>query len=85
MTKLAAQGIKFLSIYFAGDGFIEYSDSPWSSGSSERLMPYSHTHAGSDCLYGIAEITQNFDRGTNNYSTHITLQKDLPTPCGALK
>lgn len=86
MTKLVSQGIRFSSIYFAGDGFIEYSDSPWSVRQFRTAYAVFTYTRGSDCLYGIAEITQNFDRGTNNYSsTDITLQKDLPTPCGAAK
>ena len=86
MTELAAQRIKPLSIYFAGDGFIEYSDNPFSVRQVRAIYAVFTYTRGSNCFYGIAEMAQKYDPGTNNYnSPEITLQKDNPTPCGASK
>jgi hypothetical protein len=84
--KLSATGIKPISVYFAGDGWSEYSDSPLSVRQTRTTYAVFTYKSGTNCLYGIAEITQTYDPGTSGYgNTQITLQKDLPAPCGDAK
>ena len=84
--KLSAAGIKPISVYFVGDGWMEYSDSPLSVRQTRTTYAVFTYKSGTNCLYGIAEITQTYDPATNGYgNTQMTLQKDLPAPCGEAK
>jgi hypothetical protein len=86
ITTLTAQGIRPLSVYFASDNWAEYSDSPLSVRQVRTVYAVFTYQRGSNCLYGIAEIDQNFDSGTNSYSgTEMTFQKDFPASCGTAK
>ena len=83
ITKLATQGIKPISVYFVGDGWMEYSDSPLSVRQTRTVYAVFTYKSGASCLYGISEIVQTFDPATRGYgNTKMTLQKDLPAPCG---
>ena len=86
ITKLSAAGIKPISVYFVGDGWSEYSDSPLSVRQTRTTYAVFTYKNGTNCLYGIAEITQTYDPGAANYgNTQMTFQKDLPAPCGDAK
>jgi hypothetical protein len=86
ITKLAAQGIRPSSVYFASDNWAEYSDSPSTVRQVRTVYAVFTYQSGGNCLYGIAEIDQNFDPGMNRYDTsEMTFQKDLPVPCGTAK
>ncbi len=86
IAKLKAEGIKPTSVYFAGDGWAEYSDSSMNVRQSRNIFAVFKYTRVKNCLYGVAEIVQEFDPNTGGYgNSSISLQKDFPVPCTAIK
>jgi hypothetical protein len=82
IEKLAGEQIYPSTLYFAGDGWAEYSESPMAVRQYRNIFAAFLYKRGNDCLYGVAEVVQTYDPGTNGYgNTSITFQKDLKTVC----
>lgn len=81
-ARLDAEGIHPATLYFAGDGWSEFSDQPLFIRQSRNIFAAFTYTKGSECLYGIAEVVQTYDGMTDTYGNSvITLQKDIATPC----
>ena len=81
-TKLAAENIKPLRIFFSGDGWQEYASFGMSMKKTRKIFAtftYRETDA---CFYGVAEIVDNYDYFQAKYvDPEIKLQKNLPVQC----
>ena len=84
-SKLAAENIKPLKIFFSGDDWQEYGSFGMSTKKSRRIFATFTYRQAEACFYGVAEIVENFNFIDSKYADEeIKLQKDLPVPCAEL-
>lgn len=93
-TKLAAVAIVPAKFYFSGDDWGEVASSAYSlldstsfSAKKQRRVfaTYTYQKFGS-CLYGVAEVTQEYDDTASKFlPAEIDLKNDFPIPCELLK
>lgn len=84
-ARLAAEKIEPTKIYFSGDDWIESASFAMGMKKSRRLFATFTYRSGESCFYGIAEIVQNYDFVEAKYGeSEISLEKDLPVPCGEI-
>jgi hypothetical protein len=80
--KLAAENIKPERLYFSGDDWQEFSSFGVTMAKSRKVFATFTYRRGETCMYGIAEVVENFDFMQSKFSeAEITLQKDLPVSC----
>ena len=79
---LGAEGITPDRIYFSGDDWQEYASSGMGMKKLRKIFATFAYRSADKCLYGVAEIVQNYDFMQSKYGeSEIKLQKDLPIPC----
>jgi hypothetical protein len=83
LAKLKTEGIVPAKIFFTTDGWTEYLDSQSNVKQDRKLYAAYLYKKGADCLYGIAEVTQNYSYYTAGYGeSNIIFRKDYPIACG---
>ncbi len=80
--KLAADNIRPEKLYFSGDDWQEFGSFGLSMSKTRRVFATFTYRRGEQCLYGVAEATENFDFMESKFGdAEISVQKDLPIPC----
>lgn len=80
--KLTAENIKPERLYFSGDDWQEVSSFGMAMTKSRKAFATFTYRQGEQCLYGVAEVVENFDFMKSKFGeSEITLQKDLPVSC----
>ena len=81
-SKLAAENIKPLKIYFSGDDWQEYAFLGMSMKKSRKVFATFTYREAEACFYGVAEVVENYDFIESKYAeAEIKLQKNLAVPC----
>jgi hypothetical protein len=84
--RLSAESITPVKVYFADDFWSEYSDNPTSVRQFRTATATFLYRSGAACMYGTADITQEFQPMDNRFGpSKITLKKDLPVACTEFK
>jgi hypothetical protein len=79
---LAPEGIKPEKIYFSGDDWQEYASFSMGMRKHRKIFATFAYRSSEKCLYGVAEIVQNYDFMNSKYGDpEISFQKGLPIPC----
>ncbi|MEP7150029.1 MAG: hypothetical protein ABI857_14210, partial [Acidobacteriota bacterium] len=82
IEKLAADSIRPEKLYFSGDDWQEFGSFGLGMSKTRRVFATFIYRRGEQCLYGVAEATENFDFMVSKFGdAEITFQKDLPIPC----
>lgn len=83
-SDLNAAGISPESIYFTDDTWLEYSDSPMMVAQSRKVFATFTYKRDQDCLYGTAEIVQNYDPMNAKWgASNFKVERDLKRQCTA--
>jgi hypothetical protein len=81
-ARVAAEGILADKVYFSGDGWQEYAAFGLEVKKLRKIFATFTYRAADKCMYGVAEIVQNYDFAQAKYGdSEIKVQKDLPAQC----
>ncbi len=81
-TRLAAENIRPIKIYFSGDDWQEVASFGVLTKKSKRVFATFTYRRGEGCFYGIAELIENYDFMQSKYvPAEMKLQKDLAVQC----
>ena len=84
-TKLAAENIKPLNIFFSGDDWQEFASFGLAMKKTRKVFATFTYREGEACHYGVAEIVENYDFMQTKYGeAEIKLQKNLPVQCAEI-
>lgn len=86
LTRLKAEGIEPLKVYFSDDFWLEYSDLPTFTRQFRTVTAtYLYNKDGS-CMYGTADVTEPYEAMNNGFGeAKIELKKDIAVPCSEFK
>ena len=85
ITRLAADNIKPVKVYFSGDDWQEYSSFGVTMKKYRKIFATFTYREAETCFYGVAEIIENYDFLNSKYGEgEIKLQKNIAVPCAEI-
>lgn len=85
-VRLASEGITPVKVYFSDDFWSEYSDIPTSVRQFRTATATFLYRSGAACMYGTADITQEFQPMDNRFgASKITVKKNIAIRCTEFK